>query len=130
MLWIAPFGGVYLVDMLLRRGRCDVEALYATSGRCWFRKGYDLHAPGSFLAGVVGAAMFSSNAAFDGPLVASIGGGDISIFVGLIVGDLVTMCGRLEAIPDSTVPVQRPAKGAAGGVRPSQVSGHDVNGNR
>ena len=74
--------------------------------------------------------MFSSSAAFDGPLVKSIGGGDISIFVGLIVGDLVTMCGRLEAIPDSTVPVQRPAEGAAGGVVPTQVSGHDANRNR
>ena len=133
VLWIAPFGGVYLADMLLRRGRYDVEALYATSGRYWFWKGYNSHALGWFLAGVVGAALFSSSAAFDGPLVASIGGGDISIFVGLIVpfvGYLVTMRGRLEAIPDATVPVQRPAGGATGGVVPTQVSGHDANGNR
>lgn len=33
VLWIAPFGGVHLAGMLLRRGRYDVEALYATSGR-------------------------------------------------------------------------------------------------
>lgn len=92
-----------------------------------------MHARGRFLAGVFGAALFSSSVALDGPLVASIGGGDISMFVGLIVpfvGYFVTMRERQGAIPDVTVPVQRPAEGATGGVAPSQVSGHDANGNR
>ena len=126
VLWIAPFGGVYLADMLLRRGRYDVEALYATSGRYWFWKGWNLHALGWFLAGVVGAAMFSSSAAFDGPLVSSIGGGDISIYVGLtvpFVGYLVTMRRRVEFIPDAALlPTQRSPEGPTGEAAPSQLT--------
>ena len=126
VLWIAPFGGVYLADMLLRRGRYDVEALYATSGRYWFWKGWNLHALGWFLAGVVGAAMFSSSAAFDGPLVSSIGGGDISIYVGLtvpFVGYLVTMRRRVELIPDAALlPTQRSPEGPTGEAAPSQLT--------
>lgn len=125
VLWIAPFGGVYLADMLLRRGRYDVDALYATSGRYWFWNGWNLHAVGWFLAGVAGAALFSSSAAFDGPLVSSIGGGDISIYVGLAIpflGYLLTMRRRIGAIPDAALlPTHRSSEPVAGLPAPSQL---------
>jgi NCS1 family nucleobase:cation symporter-1 len=85
VLWIAPWGGVYLADIALRRGHYQIDALYQRSGAYWYRNGFNPVALGWFAAGIVLAAMFSSSSVFQGPLVSSIGGGDLSIPVGLLV---------------------------------------------
>jgi NCS1 family nucleobase:cation symporter-1 len=118
VLWIAPWGGVYLADIALRRGYYQIDALYQRSGVYWFRKGFNPVALGWFAAGIVLAAMFSSSSVFQGPLVASIGGGDLSIPVGFLVslvGYYLSMRGRVlrenatfketsGSAADSTVP--------------------------
>lgn len=124
VLWIAPFGGIYLADQLLRRGRYDVAALHADAGPYWYRNGWNLHALGWFVAGVVGATLFSSSAAFDGPLVRLVGGGDISVYVGLAVpfaGYLATMRRQARAGAAEQVPAQRP--GAEAPAAPSAARG-------
>jgi purine-cytosine permease-like protein len=98
VLWIAPWCGIYLADMYLRRGNYDVVALHQHSGRYWYRNGLNPVALGWFAAGIVLAALFSSSAIFNGPLVGLVGGGDISIFVGFLVslvGYYLTMRNRV-----------------------------------
>jgi NCS1 nucleoside transporter family len=98
VLWIAPWCGIYLADMALRRGRYDVEALHQRVGVYGYRRGANPVALGWFAAGIACAALFSSSAVFEGPLVGTIGGGDISIYVGLLValvGYYLTMRSRV-----------------------------------
>jgi NCS1 nucleoside transporter family len=85
VLWIAPWCGIYLADMALRRGRYDVAALHQHGGRYWYRRGFNPLALGWFAAGIVLGALFSSSAVYTGPLTGWVGGGDISIFVGFAV---------------------------------------------
>ncbi|MCU1616321.1 MAG: cytosine or purine or uracil or thiamine or allantoin permease, partial [Frankiales bacterium] len=85
VLWIAPWCGIYLADMALRRGDYDVAALHEHQGRYWYRRGFNPVGLGWFAAGIVLAALFSSSAIYSGPLTGLVGGGDISIFVGFLV---------------------------------------------
>lgn len=122
VLWLAPWCGIYLADMALRRGNYDVHALHQKEGAYGYRHGINPVALGWFAAGIVAAAMFSSSSVFEGPLVGAIGGGDISLYVGLLValvGYYLTMRGRLAPYrglraPQSTVagtPTDRFASG-------------------
>lgn len=85
LIWIAPWCGIYLADMALRRGNYDVAALFQRGGQYWFRRGFNPVANAWFVVGIVLAAPFASNAIYSGPLTGLIGGGDISIFVGFVV---------------------------------------------
>jgi NCS1 family nucleobase:cation symporter-1 len=100
VLWIAPWCGVFLADMILRRTHYDVAALYPAGGA---RKVNPV-ALGWFAGGMVLAALFANSAVFVGPLTGLVGGGDISIFVGFgvgLVGYYVTMRGRVRPAPES-----------------------------
>jgi NCS1 family nucleobase:cation symporter-1 len=99
VLWIAPWCGIFLADMALRRGQYDVWALHEREGAYGYRRGANPVALGWFAAGIACAALFSSSSVFEGPLVSSIGGGDISIYVGFLValvGYYLTMRGRVS----------------------------------
>jgi nucleobase:cation symporter-1, NCS1 family len=105
VLWIAPWCGIYLADMALRRGNYDVVALHEHGGRYWYRRGFNPVALGWFAAGIVLAALFASSAIYSGPLTGLVGGGDISIFVGFavsLVGYYLTMRGRVGRGPVAT----------------------------
>jgi NCS1 family nucleobase:cation symporter-1 len=100
VLWIAPWCGVFLADMILRRTHYDVAALYPAGGA---RKVNPI-ALGWFFGGMALAALFANSAVFVGPLTGLVGGGDISIFVGFgvaLVGYYVTMRGRVRPAPES-----------------------------
>ena len=86
VIWAAPWCGVYLVNIYLRRNRYDVPALFSSSGAYAYRHGWNWYAVGSFVIGLVAAAMFANAPMWQGPFVHLIGGGDLSIFVGFIVG--------------------------------------------
>jgi NCS1 family nucleobase:cation symporter-1 len=106
VLWIAPWCGIYLADMVLRRGRYDTEALHHRGGLYWYRKGFNPVALAWFAAGMAFGALFSSSTLFQGPLVSSIGGGDISIYVGFVVafvGYYLTMRGRVIVPTNSLI---------------------------
>jgi NCS1 family nucleobase:cation symporter-1 len=111
VLWLAPWCGIFLADMALRRGSYDVHALHQKVGAYGYRSGINPMALGWFVAGIACAALFSSSSVFEGPLVGAIGGGDLSLYVGLLVafvGYYLTMRGRLAPFgelraPESTV---------------------------
>jgi nucleobase:cation symporter-1, NCS1 family len=86
VIWSAPWAGIYTVNILMRRNRYDVPALYSKTGTYGYSNGWNWRAVGAFAAGIVAAALFANAPIYQGPLVGLIGGGDISIFTGLIVG--------------------------------------------
>ncbi|WP_418960590.1 purine-cytosine permease family protein [Streptomyces tritici] len=76
----APWGGVFLADMLLRRCRYDAEALHAgPGGAYWYRAGYHPAGLAALLAGMVFAALTCDSELWTGPLVASLGGADLTL---------------------------------------------------
>ncbi len=90
VLWIAPWAGVYLADILVRRNSYDTAGLHQTDGGpYWYRRGWNLSALAAFVAGVVCAYLFTNATLLRGPLVGAISGADISVFVGLAVSFLL-----------------------------------------
>ncbi len=89
IVWSSPWCGVFLADMLLRRGRYDVRALQEPAGGpYWYRGGWNPVAVGWFLAGVLASALFATSSIWTGPATSWVDGGDLSIFAGLLVGGL------------------------------------------
>ncbi|MER6997309.1 cytosine permease [Streptomyces sp. NPDC000410] len=85
----APWGGVFLADMLLRRCQYDADALHAgRDGAYWYRTGF--HTPGltALAAGIVFAALTCDSELWTGPLVAPLGGADLTL-LGAVVSALV-----------------------------------------
>jgi NCS1 nucleoside transporter family len=99
VLWIAPWCGIYLADMALRRARYDVVALHERGGRYWYTRGVNPVAMAWFVVGIVLAAPFASSAIYQGWFTGWVGGGDISLFVGFLVplaGYFLTMRARVR----------------------------------
>jgi len=87
VIWLAPWCGIHLADLLLRRGHYDPAGLHRRGGGAyWYTRGWNIRALLWFVLGIAGAAAFSNSALFKGPLVGLTGGGDLSIFVGLLIG--------------------------------------------
>jgi len=86
VLWIAPWAGVYLASIWIRRNTYDAPGLHnSRGGPYWYKDGWDPWALVAFAAGVVCAYLFTNVTLLRGPLVNAIGGADISVFVGLVV---------------------------------------------
>ncbi|MFD9104399.1 purine-cytosine permease family protein [Streptomyces virginiae] len=86
----APWGGVFLTDMLLRRCRYDGHALHTTGpgGGYWYRSGYHPAGLAALLAGITFAALTCDSELWTGPLVAPLGGADLTL-LGAVVSGLV-----------------------------------------
>ncbi|MFE3765803.1 purine-cytosine permease family protein [Streptomyces sp. NPDC059104] len=85
----APWGGVFLADMLMRRCHYDADALHAgRQGAYWYRSGYHPAGMTALLAGLVFAALTCDSELWTGPLVAPLGGADLTLF-GSVVSGLV-----------------------------------------
>jgi purine-cytosine permease-like protein len=85
IIWIAPWCGIYLTDMLLRRARYHGPALLARGGPYWYVRGWNPRALIAFLLGICAAMLFANGSLYHGPLIKWIGDGDISIFAGFLV---------------------------------------------
>ncbi|WP_448616607.1 purine-cytosine permease family protein [Modestobacter sp. URMC 112] len=86
IVWSSAWCGVFLADMLLRRGEYDIRALQQpTGGRYWYRGGWNVAAVGWFLAGVLASALFATSTIWTGPLTSWVDGGDLSVPAGLLV---------------------------------------------
>jgi nucleobase:cation symporter-1, NCS1 family len=87
ILWIAPFAGVYLADMFLRRNTYDPQGLITVgSGPYWYSRGWNSRGVIAFGLGIIAGALFINAAFWQGPLIGLVGGGDISALAGLAVG--------------------------------------------
>ncbi|MFD7530843.1 purine-cytosine permease family protein [Streptomyces sp. NPDC059849] len=85
----APWGGVFLADMIMRRCRYDAPALHAgPDGAYWYRSGYHPAGMTALLVGMVFAALTCDSELWTGPLVAPLGGADLTL-LGSVVSGLV-----------------------------------------
>ena len=90
VLWIAPWAGVYLADILVRRNSYDPVGLHQTDeGPYWYRRGWNCPRSPPSSPGVVCAYLFTNATLLRGPLVGAISGADISVFVGMAVSFLL-----------------------------------------
>ncbi|WP_346776493.1 cytosine permease [Streptomyces sp. HNM0574] len=95
----APWGGVFLADMLLRRCRYDTGALHAgPDGAYWYRAGYHPAGVTALLAGMVFSALTCSSEVWTGPLVAPLGGTDLSSAGSVIAALAYWVLVRREAL--------------------------------
>jgi nucleobase:cation symporter-1, NCS1 family len=91
IVWVGPFGGVWICDGLLRGGKFDARAIHSKAGaggRYWGWRGLN---PAGCIAVVVGmavAAMTMRSPLYEGPLAAALGGADLSWMLGLPVSAL------------------------------------------
>jgi purine-cytosine permease-like protein len=121
IVWSSAWCGVFLADMLLRRGHYDLEALHQhTGGAYWYRGGWNVRANGWFFAGVVASAVFASSTIWTGPLTPWIGGGDLSIFAGLLVAAVGYY---VHSRARGTTTEAGPTAGSTPSVRPGTAAG-------
>ncbi|GGT72865.1 purine-cytosine permease family protein [Streptomyces lateritius] len=85
----APWGGVFLADMVLRRCTYASGALHAgPDGPYWYRGGWHPAGIAALLSGMVFAALTCDSELWTGPLVAPLGGADLTL-LGAVVSALV-----------------------------------------
>ncbi|WP_405441456.1 cytosine permease [Streptomyces avidinii] len=83
----APWGGVFLADMLLRRCHYDADALHTGSaGAYWYRSGYHPAGITALLTGMTFAALTCDSELWTGPLVAPLGGADLTLLGSVVSG--------------------------------------------
>jgi purine-cytosine permease-like protein len=91
LVWVGPYGGVWICDGYLRRGKYDPRAIHtqqAAAGEYWGWRGLN---PAGYLAmavGMVVAALTMKSPLYDGPLAGALGGADLSWILGLPVSML------------------------------------------
>jgi len=111
--WIAPWTAIYLVDMWLRRYRyASADLLSRAGGTYWYTDGFNWRALAALVLGAGGAVLFTNATLFASPLTTGpLGGMDLSIPVGMIVGGLAyyLLAGNLR------VGVPAPATAATAG---------------
>ena len=92
VIWVGPFGGVWICDGYLRRGNIDFRAVHSkelASGRYWGWKGFNPAGCIALLAGMLTAAMTTVSPTYEGPVAAALGGMDLSWLLGLPTSALV-----------------------------------------
>src|SRR5258708_29699346 len=57
VIWIAPWCGIYLTDMFMRRIRYNPRALFDHDGAYWYSRGWNWRAIGPLVFGIGGAAL-------------------------------------------------------------------------
>jgi NCS1 family nucleobase:cation symporter-1 len=85
--WIAPWFGIYLVDMYLRRSNYEGNDLISADGGR-YRYGSGWHAAGyvAWIIGIVASLAFTNATIFQSPLdMGPLGGADLSIVMGVAV---------------------------------------------
>jgi nucleobase:cation symporter-1, NCS1 family len=87
--WLAPFFGIYLVELFISRANYDSHALHDRAGPYWYKGGFRTSGVVALLLGMICAAMVSNTPYFTGPISTyALADGDLSAVVGLLVGGL------------------------------------------
>lgn len=85
--WLAPFFGIYLADLAMRRGKYEVADLFTAAGSYWFHGGVRWEGVGALIIGMVCSALVSNTPYFAGYLSTHLlNNGDLSAIVGLVAG--------------------------------------------
>lgn len=88
VMWVGPFGGVWIADAYLRRARYDPLAIHSrvrAAGRYWGWRGINRAGCTAILLGMVVAGMTMKSPLYDGPWSRALGGADLSWLLGLPV---------------------------------------------
>ena len=88
VVWVGPYGGVWICDGYLRRGKYDSQVIHsrhAASGEYWGWRGLNPAGYLAMAAGMVVAALTMKSPLYDGPLATALGGADLSWILGLPV---------------------------------------------
>ncbi|WP_314507428.1 cytosine permease [uncultured Microbacterium sp.] len=84
--WLAPFFGIYLTDLAMRRGQYEVVDLFKPGGAYWFNNGFRWQGLAALGLAMFCSAMVSNTPYFQGPLSARLlADGDLSPIVGILV---------------------------------------------
>jgi purine-cytosine permease-like protein len=110
VVWVGPFGGVWICDAYLRRGKYDPRAIHErrTAGRYWGWRGLNPAGCIAIAAGMAVAAMTMKSPLYDGPIATALGGADLSWILGLPVSMLSYLL--LTAALDSPAVIPAPLR--------------------
>jgi purine-cytosine permease-like protein len=92
VVWVGPYGGVWICDGYLRDGKFDFRAIHSktdAAGRYWGWHGVNLAGCFALLAGMTSAAMTMKSPLYEGPIATALGGTDLSWLVGFPVSALI-----------------------------------------
>lgn len=92
VVWVGPFGGVWICDGYLRRGRFDSEAIHSKAGakgRYWGWRGLNPSGCIALIVGMAAAAITMKSPLYEGPIAIALGGADLSWIVGFPVSAVV-----------------------------------------
>ena len=92
VMWVGPYGGIWIADAYLRRGRYDALALHhqgPAAGRYWGWRGLNPAGCIALAAGMLVAAMTMKSPLYDGPLARALGGADLSWLLGFPVAGVI-----------------------------------------
>src|SRR5580700_1120009 len=92
VMWVGPYGGVWICDALLRRGHYDARAIHSKAragGRYWGWRGLNLAGCVAIVAGMTVSAMTMNSPLYEGPLASALGGADLSWVLGFPVSALL-----------------------------------------
>ena len=87
LVWVGPYGGVWICDGFLRGGRYDPRAIHTreATGEYWGWRGLEATGYLAMAAGMVVAALTMKSPLYDGPLATALGGADLSWILGFPV---------------------------------------------
>ncbi|HTV80652.1 MAG TPA: cytosine permease [Steroidobacteraceae bacterium] len=111
MMWVGPFGGVWIADAWFRRGRYDGAAIHRSghTSRYWGWRGFNLAGCGALALGMLACALTMRSPLYDGPLARWLGGADLSWLLGFPVSALTYLL-------LAKLPVSRPSRLPSAGV--------------
>jgi nucleobase:cation symporter-1, NCS1 family len=92
VMWVGPYGGIWIADACLRRGKYDALALHRkgpAAGRYWGWRGLNPAGCIALAAGMLVAAMTMKSPLYNGPLARTLGGADLSWLLGFPVAGLI-----------------------------------------
>jgi nucleobase:cation symporter-1, NCS1 family len=92
VVWVGPYGGVWICDAYLRRGQYDSRAIHSRAGargHYWGWRGLNPSGCIAIVTGMAVAAMTMRSPLYDGPIATALGGADLSWILGFPVSALV-----------------------------------------
>jgi nucleobase:cation symporter-1, NCS1 family len=107
VVWVGPFGGVWICDGYLRRGKYDSRAIHSqkgATGRYWGWRGVNPSGYIAVAAGMMAAAMTMKSPLYDGPIATALGGADLSWILGFPVSALCYWLLTSIAVSPAAVP--------------------------
>ena len=111
IVWVGPFGGVWIADGVRRGGRYDPLAIHSHTRRAggyWGHGGFNLAGCLSLLVGMLAALLTMKSPLYEGPIAHRLGGTDLSWVVGFPVsraGYWALTRGRALHVPDTAISV-------------------------